>query len=119
MDGVSVTWSNLAGIRDTYRGGDYNVRLTVAAQGKYTPEGETEPSYAVAAQGYTANGFVSVTPRVATPGSLRSATVDITADATEGAEGDATEGAEGDATEDTGSKVIGLPNDGLVGHDTR
>ena len=33
VDEVSVTWSNLAGIRDTYRGGDYNVRLTVAAQG--------------------------------------------------------------------------------------
>ena len=49
VDEVSVTWSNLAGIRDTYRGGDYNVRLTVAAQGEYTPEGETEPSYAVAA----------------------------------------------------------------------
>ena len=109
VDEVSVTWSNLAGIRDTYRGGDYNVRLTVAAQGEYTVEGETEPSYAVAAQGYTANGFVSVTPRVATPGSLQSATVDTTADATEDAEGD--------ATEDAGSKVIGLPNDGLVGHD--
>ena len=109
VDEVSVTWSNLAGIRDTYRGGDYNVRLTVAAQGEYKAEGETEPSYAVAAQGYTANGFVSVTPRVATPGSLQSATVDTTADATEDAEGD--------ATEDAGSKVIGLPNDGLVGHD--
>ena len=109
VDEVSVTWSNLAGIRDTYRGGDYNVRLTVAAQGEYTAEGETEPSYAVAAQGYTANGFVSVTPRVAEEGSLRSATVDTTADATEDAEGD--------ATEDAGNKVIGLPNDGLVGHD--
>ena len=50
-----------------------------------------------------------MTPRVATPGSLQSATVDTTADATEDAEGD--------ATEDAGSKVIGLPNDGLVGHD--
>ena len=66
-----------------------------------------------------------MTPRVATPGSLQSATVDTTADATEdaegdateGAEGDATEGAEGDATEDAGNKVIGLPNEGLVGHD--
>ena len=65
VDGVSVTWSNLAGIRNTYRGGDYNVRLTVAAQGEYTPEGETEPSYAVAAQGYTARGFVHVESRVA------------------------------------------------------
>ena len=93
VDGVSVTWSNLAGIRDTYRGGDYNVRLTVAAQGEYTPEGETEPSYAVAAQGYTARGFVSVTPRVAEKDTLQS------------------------ATKDAGNKVIGLPNDGLVGHD--
>ena len=44
VDGVSVTWSNLAGIRDTYRGGDYNVRLT---------------------QGFTARGFVHVESRVA------------------------------------------------------
>ena len=63
VDGVSVTWSNLAGIRDTYRGGYYNVRLTVAAQGEYTPEGETEPSYAVAAQGFTAEEFVKVESR--------------------------------------------------------
>ena len=92
VDGVSVTWSNLAGIRNTYRGGDYNVRLTVAAQGEYTPEGG-EPSYAVAAQGFTAEAFVKVESRVATPGSLRSATVDDE------------------------SKVIGLPNEGLDGHD--
>ena len=60
---MSVTWSNLAGIRDTYRGGDYNVRLTVAAQGEYTVEGK--PSYAVAAQGFTAEAFVKVESRVA------------------------------------------------------
>ena len=93
VDGVSVTWSNLAGIRDTYRGGDYNVRLTVAAQGEYTPEGETEPSYAVAAQGYTARGFVHVESRVATPGSLQS------------------------ATKDAEDKVINLPQTGLVGQE--
>ena len=93
VDGVSVTWSNLAGIRDTYRGGDYNVRLTVAAQGEYKAEGETEPSYAVAAQGYTANGFVSVTPRVAEKDSLQS------------------------ATKDAEDNVINLPQPGLVGQD--
>ena len=93
VDGVSVTWSNLAGIRDTYRGGYYNVRLTVAAQGEYTPEGETEPSYAVAAQGFTAEEFVKVESRVADEGSLKS------------------------ATKDAGGKVIGLWNEGLVGHD--
>ena len=86
VDGVSVTWSNLAGIRDTYRGGYYNVRLTVAAQGEYTSEGET--SYAVAAQGFTAEEFVKVESRVAKEGSLKSATEDA-----------------------------GLPNEGLVGHD--
>ena len=91
MDGVSVTWSNLAGIRDTYRGGDYNVRLTVAAQGEYTVEGK--PSYAVAAQGFTAEAFVKVESRVADKDSLKS------------------------ATKDAGGKVIGLWNEGLVEHD--
>ena len=90
VDGVSVTWSNLAGIRDTYRGGDYNVRLTVAAQGEYKAEGETEPSYAVVAQGFTARGFVHVESRVAD--SLQS-------------------------TKDAEGNVINLPQPGLVGQD--
>ena len=92
VDGVSVTWSNLAGIRDTYRGGYYNVRLTVAAQGEYKAEGETEPSYAVAAQGFTAEEFVHVESRVAVEGSLSD-------------------------TKDAEGNVINLPQPGLVGQD--
>lgn len=49
---LGVTWSNLASIRNTYSGGTFDVRLTV-------PEGD------IAAQGFTAEGFVNVINRTA------------------------------------------------------
>lgn len=65
ISGLGVTWSNLGSIRNTYRGGVYSARLTVLAV--TSVDGAT--SY-VAAQGFTADGFVTVKNREAVDGTL-------------------------------------------------
>lgn len=65
ITGLGVTWSNLGSIRNTYRGGVYSARLTVPAV--TSEDGAT--SY-VAAQGFTADGFVTVKNREAVDGTL-------------------------------------------------
>lgn len=52
IENLEVTWSNLASIRNTYRGGTFDARLTV-------PAGD------ITAQGFTAEGFVTVINRTA------------------------------------------------------
>lgn len=58
-----VTWSNLASIRNTYRGGEFGARLTVPAV--TSEDGKT--TY-VAAQGFTAEAFVKVEERTVIEG---------------------------------------------------
>lgn len=58
-----VTWSNLASIRNTYRGGEFGARLTVPAV--TSEDGKT--TY-VAAQGFTAEEFVKVEERTVIEG---------------------------------------------------
>ena len=53
-----VTWSNLANIRNTYRGGEFGARLTVPAV--TSADGKT--TY-VSAQGYTISAFVKIENR--------------------------------------------------------
>lgn len=65
ISGLGVTWSNLGSIRNTYRGRVYSARLTVPAV--TSKDGAT--SY-VAAQGFTADGFVTVKNRAAVDGTL-------------------------------------------------
>lgn len=58
-----VTWSNLASVRNTYRGGEFGARLTVPAV--TSEDGKT--TY-VAAQGFTAEAFVKVEERTVIEG---------------------------------------------------
>ena len=63
VDAREVTWSNLASIRNTYRGGEFGARLTVPAV--TSEDGKT--TY-VAAQGFTAEEFVKVEERTVIEG---------------------------------------------------
>ena len=63
VDAREVTWSNLASIRNTYRGGEFGARLTVPAV--TSEDGKT--TY-VAAQGFTAEAFVKVEERTVIEG---------------------------------------------------
>ena len=63
VEARDVTWSNLASIRNTYRGGEFGARLTVPA---VTSEDGTT-TY-VAAQGFTAEAFVKVEERTVIEG---------------------------------------------------
>lgn len=63
VEARDVTWSNLASIRNTYRGGEFGARLTVPAV--TSEDGKT--TY-VAAQGFTAEEFVKVEERTVIEG---------------------------------------------------
>ena len=62
IKGAAITWSNLGAIRNSYVGGEFSARITLAAQLTGENDNEGNPIQAFGTQGSTIP-FVSVTPR--------------------------------------------------------